>query len=75
MGEDKLKSALLADDIVPFTSNPAVDIAKIHTIFQNFQSFSGVQINFHKSEIMSISPSHKHMIGKESAHFGSQPFL
>lgn len=50
-----LHSALFADNILIFTSNPAADMIAIMDIFKNFQTFSGFMINFSKSEILPLN--------------------
>lgn len=53
---DVLKTALFAGDIL-FTSSPQRDIEYLQTVFNTYQTFSGLLINFSKSEILPLPTS------------------
>lgn len=52
LGRQEVKSALYGDDVLWFTSKPAVDIVEIQAFFEEYGKFSGMKINFRKSEIL-----------------------
>lgn len=54
MGNHELCTALFADDILIFTSNPQTDMLHIQLIFSCFWVCSGLKINFSKSEILPL---------------------
>lgn len=57
LGEHKLRSALFADDVLIFSSNPTSDMTTIKQIFDEFRLCSGLRINYNKSEILPLGPT------------------
>lgn len=49
------KSALFADDVLLFSSNPAHDVPEVQRVFHEFGRFSGLKINFAKSKIFILT--------------------
>lgn len=64
-------------DVLLFTSKPEVDIPEFQSIFEEYGRFSGMKINFHKSEILpltlqtpeSITPNTQYTIAKEKIRY------
>lgn len=56
-----LRSALFADDILLFSTDPITDFDRLKQLFSDFRLCSGFRINFDKSEIL---PLHPHLSSK-----------
>lgn len=56
IGDQVLRSALFADDILLFSTNPLSDFEKLQELFAAFQLSSGFRINLDKSEILPLHP-------------------
>lgn len=54
VGQQEVCTALFADDILIFTSDPKSDMPHIQDIFTQFRVCSGLRINFSKSEILPL---------------------
>lgn len=55
VGQQEGCTALFADDILIFTSDPKSNMPHIQDIFTQFRVSSGLRINFSKSEVLPLS--------------------
>lgn len=53
-GSEEIRSAMFADNMLLFTSQPQIDIMYVKTIFESFKTFSGLQINYDSSEVLPL---------------------
>lgn len=66
VGSQELWTALFADDILIFTSDPCTDMLHIQEVFTLFHDCSGLRINFSKSKILPLFQTKIHIPGNQN---------